>query len=1065
MNKKYLNAILFGAIAFTAVTFAGCKDYDDDIDSLNNRVDVVEKGLDDLKTDFGQLAYVKGVTYDDATRTLTVTKSDGTTTPYSISDADTKPGTDTNTEYELKAATSGKTTTIKLVIKGTDTVVGDVVTITDTDTQSAEFDPTEMFVKEIEGKDVVCYGDPNGDYKATNVIIPATQGTTIMPITEEIEGETKVIGYTFISKVNEKEKKTIQTTLMINDILPITSFEYIPEKILSGWGERVIVFNKDNYKEIEIKNDQVQLKKVDNKEVIKYLPNTATPHFHVNPASATVAQLVDEGKATILNTKVEKETRAADGVITWQSTKIVDGQPGVFVVTLDADPAGLTAEENELDEIALQFETKEGKVFTTEYVGVINKTNQLNLVLADKDVTKDTPAGDETKTTCHFATSLAAVKAQTALVGADNKATANTDHLVQQILYSDAIKGDFDLAKLVTTCNYKEDETPKHVFYAYKDNDNLELSFESVPYTLENTPQDKYAKLEGNIFTAINYDLTQSKSCIGKAPIVLAKLRDKHNNALMAAAYIKLLIVGDEAAPADDDIYINKDVHVGLGCNTPTHTWSTDDKFMSTEVYTFAHKAEGSNLDQLSKEQFHLIYKLDAAIAEENGKDFTDETAIYTGSTVKFAGKWNIKETVNNEDGKINHEVTFTLTTAPFVAGKTYKAYAVYTKITGETVEDKEALSKVANNNMYPERVIIVYTVAVDDINFTASIKAGNKIGNYWNGDNLDIYCKTPGNEEATIGQDMLTNFEGHKIVFEYSSEFNVEKYPSFAPAKMEYFFRFAKDNETRTVKATDVDGDKYDLFLSNEQTELHAVAEGATKTATNENLVASLSNPANATTSYNELISYAETTVAKALLNRVGRNDVANAFYATLEVVYKNGCDMEVPVTDGKYNAYFIRPVNVEANNEKKFEDGNNAGECVLNLGELVSFTDWRKDAPLNSFTSHPEYYKYYGVTKIALDTNNKVLTNLNRGESEFVDIETIFGEEGAKTLLTFNSKEISYNDKYDFTKVPDFGTVTYVNKDVEVKKAFKLRIPLEITYKWGTIKETITVEVSKTL
>lgn len=43
MNKKFLNAILFGALAFSTVTFTGCKDYDDDIDSLNGRVDAVEK--------------------------------------------------------------------------------------------------------------------------------------------------------------------------------------------------------------------------------------------------------------------------------------------------------------------------------------------------------------------------------------------------------------------------------------------------------------------------------------------------------------------------------------------------------------------------------------------------------------------------------------------------------------------------------------------------------------------------------------------------------------------------------------------------------------------------------------------------------------------------------------------------------------------------------------------------------------------------------------------------------------------------------------------------------------
>ncbi len=39
MNKKFLNAILFGALALSTATFTGCKDYDDDINDLWSEVD------------------------------------------------------------------------------------------------------------------------------------------------------------------------------------------------------------------------------------------------------------------------------------------------------------------------------------------------------------------------------------------------------------------------------------------------------------------------------------------------------------------------------------------------------------------------------------------------------------------------------------------------------------------------------------------------------------------------------------------------------------------------------------------------------------------------------------------------------------------------------------------------------------------------------------------------------------------------------------------------------------------------------------------------------------------
>ena len=50
MNKKFLSAILFGALMVTSTgTFVSCKDYDDDIDSLNEKVDKLTKDLSELQ--------------------------------------------------------------------------------------------------------------------------------------------------------------------------------------------------------------------------------------------------------------------------------------------------------------------------------------------------------------------------------------------------------------------------------------------------------------------------------------------------------------------------------------------------------------------------------------------------------------------------------------------------------------------------------------------------------------------------------------------------------------------------------------------------------------------------------------------------------------------------------------------------------------------------------------------------------------------------------------------------------------------------------------------------------
>ena len=78
MNKKFLSAILFGALMVgSAGTFTSCKDYDDDIDSLDQRVTAVEKLVSDLQAQIKDGAVITDVS---STATgVTVTLSNGKT--------------------------------------------------------------------------------------------------------------------------------------------------------------------------------------------------------------------------------------------------------------------------------------------------------------------------------------------------------------------------------------------------------------------------------------------------------------------------------------------------------------------------------------------------------------------------------------------------------------------------------------------------------------------------------------------------------------------------------------------------------------------------------------------------------------------------------------------------------------------------------------------------------------------------------------------------------------------------------------------------------------------------
>ena len=179
-TTKFYAVLLCAALGFST-SIQSCKDYDDDIDSLNKRIDAVNKSLEDLKKDFGALAFVKDVKWDESTRTLTITPATGNPVTYTIADADTKDG---NTQYTLETKAEGKTVTITLKNDKGEVISAPTITMPDT---PAEFDGTKLTIGE---KGAILYdGEPTGA-TLPQVTIPG------MTITEIKDAAGTVIGYT-----------------------------------------------------------------------------------------------------------------------------------------------------------------------------------------------------------------------------------------------------------------------------------------------------------------------------------------------------------------------------------------------------------------------------------------------------------------------------------------------------------------------------------------------------------------------------------------------------------------------------------------------------------------------------------------------------------------------------------------------------------------------------------------------------------------------------------------------------------------------------------------------------
>ena len=75
MKRKFVKVMFFGALALSTVTYVGCKDYDDDIDNLQQQIDAVKVSLDELQAKVNGGAVITNVTKGE--NGITVTLSDG----------------------------------------------------------------------------------------------------------------------------------------------------------------------------------------------------------------------------------------------------------------------------------------------------------------------------------------------------------------------------------------------------------------------------------------------------------------------------------------------------------------------------------------------------------------------------------------------------------------------------------------------------------------------------------------------------------------------------------------------------------------------------------------------------------------------------------------------------------------------------------------------------------------------------------------------------------------------------------------------------------------------------
>ena len=87
MRKKYLSALLFGALLFASTgTFTSCKDYDDDIAGLRSDITDLQNAVASLESEINSGKYATDIV--KAGNGIQVTWNDGTTTTIENTDGE-----------------------------------------------------------------------------------------------------------------------------------------------------------------------------------------------------------------------------------------------------------------------------------------------------------------------------------------------------------------------------------------------------------------------------------------------------------------------------------------------------------------------------------------------------------------------------------------------------------------------------------------------------------------------------------------------------------------------------------------------------------------------------------------------------------------------------------------------------------------------------------------------------------------------------------------------------------------------------------------------------------------
>ena len=1031
MNKKFLSAILFGALMVTSTgTFVSCKDYDDDIDELWEQINAQKS---DLSTQVSTLQSA----LNSANSDIAAAKSEAAA---AASKAD-KAGEEA--ALAKQAAAEAKAAAIEEAIKQAKELIAAV------EAKAVSKEDYDAKVKEIEGKVTSLETQLAAVEKYKELIEKKADKSTVDALNAAIADLQAAIGKTATSAGMEElaaKIAAIQAELVTLKTTQLRSLVYVPSLYLDGVEADRYAYADGEYiaavttKEVSGTTDggaAYLIKKgakVEFSTVAKnaqyYLSSIDSVYYHLNPTHADLKDVV----WSFNGTDAEFVSRAANWAPQFVGKAVNDGVLSVAYSIKNPNKL-ISTQEDSLSIMSLNAELANDSTVNSDYSAILPAVRVLKAIgLTDKNLEAVDCAklADEL-----YATAKDAAEAKATISVQYNKGAVNLDNYFNVHYIQD---------------DFEKPTTGDHQAMTYTEalnNWGLKLTYELLPYTVgENkTSENAYGQIDGNKFYPCYVDSegksykcdanggTTGISAVGKTPIVIVTLVDtNNNNAVVLSGYVKLQIAKEiknekvDLKPAFEVPYVCAPEPVSI-------TWAqaSDQIYEATkiskEVFTQSYTIEQGTTYLYVKGEFKLATDKNGNYIYGMVTDGADQTGA-TNNIVTWDAYTDAELAAINKD--FNGEVTLyakyksnTDIDNCYYIGITIKVLPKPEVTLGEKIEKYW----FPTTKTVAERDSVRASVPVPDAanNVTTYVK---DMDDYFMGNAVKPFATS-----ATQNSAYFDKKTGFTQQFNYNYQFAVAQ-PKVGDYQL--YLEVTATDKNKVATAWDVEN----LYADNT----------TTAKVTEKDLIATI----NTTTGE---VTYNSGDVAKTVLNLFGHNDPKSAA-ANIEIVSTYGtCD--IPLTNDDFTVRFQRPVDIVKGATAKFEDAQANGSSVV-LGDLLGLKDWREvaliaiDSKTKKYISNKEngfdLYPYYDFKTLKIDIDN-AQCDLNGKKQKVSEVTN-------KLQLTVDG-----NNPVDISNVDALNTtkITYKNNEGNVQN-FNLWIPVEITYSWGTLKGEIEAVVKST-